>query len=175
MDAGSPENSGASATEELARGVGVERLDSAERHSFDLVAASDVLYEEHHARLLPLVLQTWLRPGGVWCIALAIRDADMMVRFVDGLHAAGLMEPAVREVAIGSDLGSGLLVMYGRPRSQSGSQTLILLLQLKVHRVFGLLAVQFSTFRCQIEFEYLVESSSSSHSSVFCCAASVPL
>ncbi|CAE7730056.1 unnamed protein product [Symbiodinium pilosum] len=69
IDSGSPENVAASSD--------WERLDELQLNSFDLALASDVVYEEHHAMLLPRVMQRWLKPGGFWAVSLAIRDADM--------------------------------------------------------------------------------------------------
>ncbi|CAE8610758.1 unnamed protein product [Polarella glacialis] len=85
IDKGSPENRATAGPE-------WERLAPESLRSFDLVLASDVLYEEHHAMLLPLVLERWLRPGGCWAMSFAIRDEDMLCAFLTNLHAAGLLE-----------------------------------------------------------------------------------
>lgn len=94
-DGGSPENVGASA--EWAR------IPREEMRTFDVVLASDVLYEEHHAELLPQVIEHWLRPGGSWVLVFAIRDEDMLKRFVRRLWASGCVSPAVE----GGDVKEG--------------------------------------------------------------------
>ena len=63
-----------------------ERLES-----FDLALASDVVYEAHHALLLPLVMQRWLKPGGRWAVALAIRDADMCDQFLQQMEHCNML------------------------------------------------------------------------------------
>lgn len=84
LDRQSPENSRSAAGN-------WKHLEDSEQETFDLVVASDVLYEEHHAILLPLVIKRWLRPGGIWILTFAIRDAGMLVRFLHKLCEAGLM------------------------------------------------------------------------------------
>lgn len=96
VDRGSPENkSGATAVE-------FARLCAHEAHSFDLILASDVLYEEHHAVLLPLVLERYLRAGGKWMLSFAIRDAPMLVRFLTALGDTGVL--AIRSNSSGECL-----------------------------------------------------------------------
>lgn len=91
-DAGSPENAGNVRTDCTATSSFAASLPAAENRSFDLVLASDVLYEPHHAQLLPLVIERWLKPGGWWALAFAIRDADMLVDFIDRLQPAGILD-----------------------------------------------------------------------------------
>lgn len=98
-DSGSPENIGAAAD--------WSRLAREEMRTFDIVLASDVLYEEHHAELLPQVVEHWLRPGGSWLLVFAIRDADMLRRFVRGLWACGLVAP----IAEGTNVNEGACAM----------------------------------------------------------------
>lgn len=86
VDRGSPENVGVSAE--------WERLSREEERCFDLLLASDVLYEEHHAQLLPQVVARWLRPGGRWMLAFAIRDAPMLIRFFERMRTDGLLPEA---------------------------------------------------------------------------------
>lgn len=88
IDRASPENLGS--TTAASSGL-IRSLSREESRSFDLVLASDVLYEEHHAVLLPAVMARWLRPGGLWFVSFAIRDADMLVRFLRQLFAVGVM------------------------------------------------------------------------------------
>jgi len=68
------------------------RILDEEARSFDLVMASDILYEEHHAVLLPSVIERYLRPGKHWVLSFAIRDAAMLMRFVRQLVVVGLLE-----------------------------------------------------------------------------------
>eukprot|EP00929_Paragymnodinium_shiwhaense_P001128 TRINITY_DN101351_c0_g1_i1.p1 TRINITY_DN101351_c0_g1~~TRINITY_DN101351_c0_g1_i1.p1 ORF type:complete len:388 (-),score=82.01 TRINITY_DN101351_c0_g1_i1:5-1168(-) len=111
IDRGSPENLGLAADGRAggaqaptdsaveARGPPEQwpRLTPEEVHSFDLVLASDILYEEHHAVLLPSVIERYLRPGGHWALSFAIRDAPMLLRFMRQMAAVGLLERETSE------------------------------------------------------------------------------
>eukprot|EP00933_Yihiella_yeosuensis_P057942 TRINITY_DN5806_c1_g2_i1.p1 TRINITY_DN5806_c1_g2~~TRINITY_DN5806_c1_g2_i1.p1 ORF type:complete len:336 (+),score=53.13 TRINITY_DN5806_c1_g2_i1:271-1278(+) len=88
IDLGSPENV-------ISAGPEWKRINSEELRSFDLVLASDVVYEEHHAMLLPLVIKRWLKPGGTFVLALAIRDEGMFCRLLEKLHSVGLLQADV--------------------------------------------------------------------------------
>jgi len=90
IDRGSPENRGG--TGSIGSSTVWPRLSKDEECSFDLVFASDAMYEEHHAVLLPAVTARWLRPGGHWVFTTAIRDADMQLRFVKQLQLQGLID-----------------------------------------------------------------------------------
>uniref|UniRef100_A0A7S1ACH8 Calmodulin-lysine N-methyltransferase n=1 Tax=Noctiluca scintillans TaxID=2966 RepID=A0A7S1ACH8_NOCSC len=90
VDGGSPENMSLKSLESSRWSC----LPREELRSFDLVVASDVLYEPHHAMLLPLMYERWLKPGGRWMICLAVRDAPMLVGFLRRLHKEGIMAPA---------------------------------------------------------------------------------
>jgi len=92
IDRGSPENRSSAGSQ-------WPRLVPEEQCTFDLVLASDILYEEHHAVLLPAVLAKWLRPGGQWALCLAIRDAAMLMRFLQGMQSKGLLEVCRWETA----------------------------------------------------------------------------
>lgn len=94
VDLGSPENVASSASSDW------ERLEKEQLNSFDLALASDVVYEEHHAVLLPKVMQRWLKPGGCWAVSLAIRDADMSCRFLEQLDAHGLVPSTAEHMII---------------------------------------------------------------------------
>mmetsp|Transcript_100564 Transcript_100564/g.194179 ORF Transcript_100564/g.194179 Transcript_100564/m.194179 type:complete len:348 (+) Transcript_100564:194-1237(+) len=89
IDRGSPENQGG--TDTIGSKPAWPRLGKDEECSFDLVFASDAMYEEHHAVLLPAVTARWLRPGGRWVFTFAIRDADMQLHFVEQLQLQGLI------------------------------------------------------------------------------------
>ncbi|CAK0866543.1 unnamed protein product [Prorocentrum cordatum] len=51
--------------------------------------------EAHHARLLPLMLERFLRPGGRWLLSLAIRDGPMMADMLRHLHRSGVLGTAL--------------------------------------------------------------------------------
>ena len=63
-----------------------------------MAIASDVVYEPHHAILLPMVIRRWLKPGGRWAVALAIRDADMCDRFLQELENCGMLTPELLDL-----------------------------------------------------------------------------
>ncbi|CAK8995029.1 unnamed protein product [Durusdinium trenchii] len=86
IDRGSPENLGEAESD-------WPNLEEEQLQSFDLALASDVVYEPHHAILLPMVISRWLKPGGWWAVALAIRDEEMCCRFVEQLDSCGLYDP----------------------------------------------------------------------------------
>jgi len=55
---------------------------------FDLVLATEVLYEAHAARVLPPLVAARLRPRGRFFTLMAVRDASILRAFLAGLGAA---------------------------------------------------------------------------------------
>ncbi|CAL1131028.1 unnamed protein product [Cladocopium goreaui] len=81
IDLGSPENFAADVARATratdATDAAWPKLQEDRLQSYDLALASDVVYEPHHAILLPMVIERWLKPGGWWAVALAVREEDI--------------------------------------------------------------------------------------------------
>ncbi|CAJ1445435.1 unnamed protein product, partial [Effrenium voratum] len=90
IDTGSPENLAALENGKPS-GPSWQSIPQEKLRSFDLALASDVVYEPHHAVLLPLVIERWLKPGGWLAVSLAIRDEAICCRFLEQLDACGLL------------------------------------------------------------------------------------
>lgn len=105
---GSPENVAASGLGKVDASV-AQRLIEREWRSFDLVLASDVLYEEHHTSVLPRVVERFLRPGGTWAMSFAIRDEEMLFKFLMQMRSCGLLAaaPASASDAVDAAAGAG--------------------------------------------------------------------
>jgi predicted nicotinamide N-methyase len=81
--------------------------------TFDVVCASDVLYEPTYAELVATVMATALRPTGVACIADPGRAG--LAPFRDQMRARGLHEVEALTVLVPPDDASGGLVQKARP------------------------------------------------------------
>lgn len=80
---------------------------------FDLVCASDVLYEPDYAELVSQVIATALQPSGIACIADPGRAG--LAPFREQMRARGLREVEALTVLVQPDDASGGLVQKARP------------------------------------------------------------